>query len=95
MAPEAVMDEWARSGPIAPEYHPSLEMSTGIPTSDNGAMKMLRTPFARFRDRPGSPHPSDGTEVLDGDGGGLRLHHVGAGPRDSETVVDLAKMNVR
>ncbi len=50
-------------------------------------MKTLRTPDARFRDLPGFPFAPRYTDVPDGDGGTLRIHHVDEGPRDGEVVL--------
>jgi len=50
-------------------------------------MKTLRTPGERFRDLPGFPFTPYYTEVPDGDGGTLRIHHVDEGPRDGEIVL--------
>ncbi len=52
-------------------------------------MQVLRTPdeaFADLVDYPFAPHFS---EVADGDGGSLRVHHVDEGPRDGAVVVLL------
>ncbi len=49
-------------------------------------MKTLRTPDERFRDLPGFPFDPHYTEVPDGDGGTLRIHHVDAGPTAGEIV---------
>ncbi len=60
------------------------------------AMKVLRTPEARFDDLPGYPFPPRYTEVAAGDGAGtrLRLHYVDERPGDAaedsgETVLLL------
>jgi haloalkane dehalogenase len=50
-------------------------------------MKALRTPDERFRDLPGYPFQPHYTEVPDGEGGTLRIHHVDEGPRDGDIVV--------
>lgn len=52
-------------------------------------MEFVRTPDARFadlRDYAFAPHY---TEVPDGEGGALRIHHVGEGPRDGEPILCL------
>jgi haloalkane dehalogenase len=50
-------------------------------------MKVLRTPDERFRELPGYPFEPHYTEVPDGDGGTLRIHHVDGGLRDAPIVV--------
>ena len=50
-------------------------------------MKSLRTPEARFENLPGYPFEPVYTEVPDGDGGTLRIHHVDEGPRDGPAVL--------
>jgi haloalkane dehalogenase len=50
-------------------------------------MKILRTPDERFRDLPGYPFDPHYTEVPDGDGGTLRIHHVDEGARDGAIVL--------
>ena len=50
-------------------------------------MKTLRTPDERFRDLPGFSFAPRYTEVPDGDGGALRIHHLDQGPRDGEIVL--------
>lgn len=50
-------------------------------------MKVLRTPDDRFRDLPGFPFAPHYTEVPDGEGGTLRIHHVDEGPRDGAVVL--------
>jgi haloalkane dehalogenase len=50
-------------------------------------MQTLRTPDARFENLPGFPFAPHYTEVPDGDGGTLRIHHVDEGPRDGAVVV--------
>jgi len=52
-------------------------------------MKILRTPDDRFKNLPGydfAPHTS---EVADGEGGSLRIHHLDEGPRDGELILCL------
>jgi haloalkane dehalogenase len=50
-------------------------------------MKTLRTPDERFADLPGYPFEPNYTEVPDGDGGTLRVHHIDEGPRDGTLVL--------
>ena len=50
-------------------------------------MKVLRTPDERFRDLPGFRFEPHYTDVADGGGGTLRIHHVDEGPRDGEVVL--------
>ena len=50
-------------------------------------MRILRTPDERFRDLPGYPFAPNYTEVADGEGGTLRIHHVDEGAGDAETVL--------
>ncbi len=50
-------------------------------------MKCLRTPDERFANLPGYPYRPHYTEVPDGDGGTLRIHHVDEGPREGELVL--------
>ena len=50
-------------------------------------MKALRTPDARFENLPGFPFEPHYTEVPDGEGGSLRVHHVDEGPRDGPVVL--------
>lgn len=50
-------------------------------------MKALRTPDGRFQDLPGYPFAPHYTDVPDGEGGSLRIHHVDEGPRDGEIVL--------
>jgi haloalkane dehalogenase len=50
-------------------------------------MKVLRTPDARFDGLPGHPFAPHYTQVPDGDGGTLRIHHVDEGPRSGRVVV--------
>jgi haloalkane dehalogenase len=50
-------------------------------------MKTLRTPDERFRDLPDFPFEPHYTDVPDGEGGTLRIHHVDAGPKSGEIVV--------
>jgi len=50
-------------------------------------MRILRTPDERFEKLPGYPFAPHTTEVPDGEGGSLRVHHVEEGPREGPTVV--------
>ncbi len=50
-------------------------------------MKTLRTPDDRFQNLPDFPFDPHYTEVPDGDGGTLRIHHVDAGPAEGAVVV--------
>lgn len=50
-------------------------------------MKVLRTPDDRFDNLPGFPFSPHYTDVPDGDGGTLRVHHVDEGPRDGPVVL--------
>lgn len=52
-------------------------------------MKILRTPDEQFADLPDYPFAPHYTEVMDGAGGRLRMHHVEAGPADGEVVLCL------
>ena len=50
-------------------------------------METLRTPDDRFAALPGFDFAPSYTEIPDGEGGDLRLHHLDEGPRDGATVV--------
>ena len=50
-------------------------------------MKVLRTPDDRFENLPDFPYEPRYTEVPDGEGGSLRIHHVDAGPKDGPIVL--------
>lgn len=50
-------------------------------------MKILRTPDERFSDLAGFSYPPRYTEVPDGDGGTLRVHHVDEGPAGAPAVL--------
>jgi haloalkane dehalogenase len=50
-------------------------------------MKVLRTPDERFGEVPDFPYEPRYTEVADGDGGTLRIHHVDEGPADGPVVL--------
>jgi haloalkane dehalogenase len=50
-------------------------------------MKALRTPDDRFGNLPDFPHEPRYTQVPDGDGGTLRIHHIDEGPADGPIVL--------
>ncbi len=50
-------------------------------------MKVRRTPDERFTDLPGFPFHPQYTEVPDGEGGTLRIHHVDEGPSGAPLVL--------
>ncbi len=50
-------------------------------------MKVLRTPDDRFKDLPGYAFEPHYTDVPDGDGGTLRIHHVDEGPPKGEIAL--------
>jgi haloalkane dehalogenase len=50
-------------------------------------MKILRTPDERFQNLPGYAFEPHYTDVPDGDGGTLRIHHLDEGPRDGEIIL--------
>lgn len=50
-------------------------------------MKVLRTPDSRFERLPGHPFAPHYTNVPDGEGGELRIHHVDEGPREGPVVL--------
>lgn len=50
-------------------------------------MQTLRTPDHRFENLPSFPFAPHYTEVDDGDGGTLRIHHLDEGPRDGPVVI--------
>jgi len=50
-------------------------------------MKCLRTPDERFENLPGWPYRPNYTEVPDGEGGTLLIHHVDEGPRDADPIL--------
>ncbi len=50
-------------------------------------METLRTPEDRFEGLPDWPYSPHYTEVDDGDGGRLRIHHVDEGPEDASPVL--------
>lgn len=51
------------------------------------AMQAMRTPDHRFEALPGYPFEPHYTEIDDGDGGTLRVHHAEAGPPGGEVVL--------
>ena len=50
-------------------------------------MKTLRTPDSRFLNLPDYPFAPHYTEVPDGEGGTLRIHHIDEGPSDGPIVL--------
>ena len=52
-------------------------------------MKILRTPEEQFENLPDWPYEPHYSEVPDGDGGTLRIHHAESGPSDGPTVLLL------
>ncbi|MGI9431893.1 MAG: haloalkane dehalogenase [Myxococcota bacterium] len=52
-------------------------------------MKSVRTPDARFENLPGYSFAPQYSEVPDGEGGTLRIHHLDEGPRDGEVILCL------
>jgi haloalkane dehalogenase len=50
-------------------------------------VKVLRTPDERFENLPGYPFAPHYTDVEDGDGGTLRIHHVDEGPSGGPLVI--------
>ena len=50
-------------------------------------MKSLRTPDSQFENLPDYPFAPHYTEIDDGQGGTLRIHHVDEGPRDAPVVL--------
>jgi haloalkane dehalogenase len=50
-------------------------------------MKTLRTPDERFQNLPGYAFEPHYTDVPDGDGGSLRIHHLDEGPPNGEIVL--------
>jgi haloalkane dehalogenase len=52
-------------------------------------MEVLRTPDERFEKLVGYPFPPRYTEIPDGEGGRLRIHHAEQGPADGEIVLCL------
>ncbi|NQY90919.1 MAG: haloalkane dehalogenase [Deltaproteobacteria bacterium] len=52
-------------------------------------MKVLRTPDEQFNNLPGYPFEPHYTDLPDGDGGTLRVHHLDEGPGDAPIVLCL------
>jgi len=52
-------------------------------------VEVIRTPDARFESLPDYPFAPNYTEIADGEGGSLRIHHVDEGPRDGEVILCL------
>ena len=52
-------------------------------------MEIVRTPDSRFENLPDYPFAPHYTEVPDGEGGALRIHHLDEGPADGEVVLCL------
>ena len=52
-------------------------------------MEILRTPEEQFENLPDWPYEPHYSEVPDGDGGTLRIHHAESGPSDGPTVLLL------
>ncbi|WP_420012831.1 haloalkane dehalogenase [Tateyamaria sp.] len=50
-------------------------------------MKALRTPDAAFADLPGYDFAPNYTQIDDGEGGELRVHHLDEGPRDAAPIL--------
>ena len=50
-------------------------------------METIRTPDERFADLEGYPFAPHYSEVPDGEGGALRIHHLDEGPSDGEIVL--------
>jgi haloalkane dehalogenase len=50
-------------------------------------VKAQRTPDECFADLPGYPFAPHYSEVPDGEGGSLRIHHLDEGPRDGEILL--------
>lgn len=50
-------------------------------------MEVKRTPDARFENLPGYPFAPNYTDVPDGEGGTLRIHHVDEGPKDGTPIL--------
>ena len=50
-------------------------------------MQVLRTPDSHFENLPGYPFSPHYTNVPDGEGGKLRIHHVEEGPADGKPVL--------
>ena len=52
-------------------------------------MKTLRTPDSRFENLPGYPFAPSYSEVPDGEGRTLRIHHLDEGPADAPLILCL------
>ena len=52
-------------------------------------METVRTPDERFENLPGYPFEPHYSEVPDGEGGTLRIHHLDEGPADGEIILCL------
>jgi len=52
-------------------------------------VEIVRTPDERFKALPGYPFEPHYSEVADGAGGRLRIHHIDVGPPDAEVVLCL------
>jgi haloalkane dehalogenase len=52
-------------------------------------MDTIRTPDDRFEALPGYPFAPHYTDIADGDGGELRIHHIDEGPDDAPPVLLL------
>ena len=50
-------------------------------------MQTLRTPDERFANLPGFPYEPHYTDIADGEGGTLRIHHIEEGPSDGPIVL--------
>ncbi len=65
-------------------------MGSSIKKETNlNAVKVLRTPEKQFEDLVDWPYDPHYSEVPDGDGGQLRIHHAESGPPDAPTVLLL------
>ena len=52
-------------------------------------MELLRTPDERFSELPDWPYKPHYTDIPDGEGGVLRIHHAEAGPTNGPTILML------
>jgi haloalkane dehalogenase len=52
-------------------------------------MEILRTPDERFEGLPGYPFTPHYTNIPDGEGGTLRIHHLDEGPKGGERILCL------
>lgn len=50
-------------------------------------MKTLRTPDECFQNLPGFPYEPHYSDVPDGEGSTLRIHHIDEGPKDGQTIL--------